>query len=198
MAYSTRPNFQYSLLATALLAVWSGNVFSASLTLSPLPLFVTTTAKANVLLMFSNANNMDEDPTGLAVGSGPSGVYNPAYMNSKSDIARTAARSLVANYTGKINMGLMAYQQSSVAAQWLNQSPYDASYNPANYNASFTGSRASTTKKFKAPNPTSSNATGACTTSSGAAAFFNCSDIFLSITKKRQHQTNKYSSWQWK
>lgn len=159
MSHLTRPNFPYPLLSAAVLAVWSANAVSASLVLSNAPLFVTTTAKANVLLMFSNANNMDEDPTGLAVGS--------ASAASKSEIARTAARSLVANYTGKINMGLMAYQQQNVVAQWLNQSPYDASYNPANYDASFAGPRASITKKFKTPNPTSPNASGACTTSNG-------------------------------
>lgn len=147
MAHLHRPIFQYSLLAAAVLAVWSANAVSASLALSPAPLFVTSTAKANVLLMFSNSNAMDEDPTGLAVGSS-----NAA---SKSEIARSAARSLVANYTGKINMGLMAYQQSSVVPQWLNQSPYDASFNPVNYNPAYSGSRVSTTKKFRTPNPTS-------------------------------------------
>ena len=160
MAHLPRPIFQYSLLAAAVFGVWSVNAIPASLALSPAPLFVTTAAKANVLLIFSNGNNMDEDPTGLAVGSA-----NPA---SKSEIARSAARSLVANYTGKINMGLMAYQQkpfnSSPTAntnnytvpQWLNQSPYDASYNPTNYVPTYAGSRISTTKKYRTPNLSSS------------------------------------------
>ena len=178
MAHSHRPNFQYSLLTAAVLAIWSANAIPASLALSNVPLFATTGTKANVLLMFSNANNMDEDPTGLAVGSA-----NPA---SKSEIARTAARSLIANYTGKINMGLMAYQQnppytdptdpstalqnSYTIPQWLNQSPYDASFNPTpttNYNPSFIGARNSITKAFKAPNPTSPNPTGACIAAGG-------------------------------
>jgi type IV pilus assembly protein PilY1 len=160
MAHLHRPNFQYSLLAAAVFGVWSANAIPASLALSPAPLFVTTAAKANVLLIFSNGNNMDEDPTGLAVGSA-----NPA---SKSEIARSAARSLVANYTGKINMGLMAYQQkpfnSSPTAnsdnytvpQWLNQSPYDASYDSTNYVPTYAGSRVSTTKKYRTPNLSSS------------------------------------------
>lgn len=155
-----RPNFHYSLLAAAVLGVWSANAISASLALSPAPLFVSTAAKANVLLIFSNANNMDEDPTGLAVGSA-----NPA---SKSEIARTAARSLVTTYTGKINMGLMAYQQKPfnnsptansdnyIVPQWLNQSPYDASYDPTNYVPAYAGSRVSTTKKYRTPNLSSS------------------------------------------
>lgn len=155
----TQRNFQFRLLTAALLAVWGAAAYSAPLALSNTPLYVTTGAKANVLLIFSNANNMDEDPTGLAVGSA-----SPA---SKSEIARTAARSLVSTYTGKINMGLMAYQQnpfnSSPTAdsndytipQWLNQSPYDASYDPLNYNSSFSGARNSTTKAYRVPNPTS-------------------------------------------
>ena len=70
-------------------------------------------------------------------------------------------------------MGLMAYQQSGVAHNWLNPSTYDASYNPANYDPAWTGARDSAThKKFKIPNPTSPNAAGACTTSSGTKV--NC------------------------
>lgn len=147
MNHFTHRNFPFRFLTAVLLMVSVIQAQSAPLALSSTPLFVTTTAKPNVLLMFSNANNMDEDPTGLAVGSGA--------LASKSEIARIAARSLVSTYTGKINMGLMAYQQSGVVPQWLNQSPYDASYDPLNYNASFSGARTSTTKAFRVPNPTS-------------------------------------------
>ncbi len=149
-----------SLALLAALGAASGQASGAALSLSQVPLFVTSGTKANVLLIFSNSNSMDEDPTGLAVGSADPG--------SKSEIARTAARSLVSNYTGQINMGLMAYQQSGVAHGWLNQSPYDVSYDPANYDPAWTGARDSAThKKFKIPNPTSPNASGACTTSAG-------------------------------
>ena len=144
----THRNFKFRLLTAALLVVWGAAAHGAPLALSNAPLSATTATKANVLLIFSNANNMDEDPTGLAVGS--------ANLASKSEIARTAARSLVFNYTGKLNMGLMSYQQSSVVPQWLNQSPYDASFNPANYDPSFSGARNSTTKAFRVPNPTGS------------------------------------------
>lgn len=150
-------------LTLALLAVFSVGhygIASGTLFLSQTPLFVISATKANVLLIFSNSNAMDEDPTGLAVGSNSS--------DSKSEIARIAARSLVANYTGRINMGLMAYQQSNVVHQWLNQSPYDVSFNPANYDPTWTGARNSATKKkYKLPNSSSSNAAGACTTSGG-------------------------------
>lgn len=147
-------------LAAALGAGYCKEVSASLLSLSQVPLFVTSGAKANVLLMFANSNSMDEDPTGLAVGS--------ADPTSRSEIARTAARTLVSNYTGQINMGLMAFQQDSVAHAWLNQSPYDASYAPANYDPTWTGARDSAThKKYKIPNPTSPNASGACTTSGG-------------------------------
>ncbi|MDQ3267655.1 MAG: hypothetical protein M3P47_02850, partial [Pseudomonadota bacterium] len=121
------------LLTLALLVIFSVvhyGVASSTLLISQTPLFVLSATKANVLLIFSNSNAMDEDPTGLAVGSN-----NPT---SKSEIARVAARNLVANYTGRINMGLMAYQQSSVVHQWLNQSPYDASFDPATYDPAWT------------------------------------------------------------
>ncbi|MHB9101713.1 MAG: pilus assembly protein [Sulfuricella sp.] len=117
------------------------------LVLSQVPLFVTSASKANVLLMLDNSNSMDEDASGAAVGG--------TSANSKSEIARTVAKSLVSTYTNKINMGLMAYKQAANTLQYLHNSPYDASYDPANYNAAFTGNRSSTTKKFRIPNPTS-------------------------------------------
>lgn len=147
-------------LAVVLSASCCGAASASPLSLSQVPLFVTSGAKANVLLIFANSNSMDEDPTGLAVGS--------ADPTSRSEISRTAARTLVTNYRGQINMGLMAFQQNSVAHAWLNQSPYDVSYDPANYDPSWTGARDSAThKKYKIPNPTSPNASGTCTTSGG-------------------------------
>ncbi len=151
-------------LSLALFAAFTagqcGLATASLLSLSQVPLFVTTAQKANVLLIYANSNAMDEDATGMAVGS--------AAPTSKSEISRTAARTLVTNYLGKINMGLMAYQQSGVAHNWLNPSTYDASFDPANYDPAWAGARDSAThKKFKLPNPTSPNAAGACTTSNG-------------------------------
>lgn len=155
--------FKQKRLTLALLVTFSVGYYgvaSGALLLSQTPLFVLSATKANVLLIFSNSNAMDEDPTGLAVGSND--------PTSKSEIARVAARTLVTNYTGRINMGLMAYQQSGVVHQWLNQSPYDASFDPATYDPAWTGARDSAThKKFKIPNSSSPNAAGACTTKLG-------------------------------
>src|SRR5574343_144901 len=118
------------------------------LALAQAPLFVLTSGKANVLLIMDNSNSMDEDASGAAVGSD-----NP---NSESEIARNVARSLVGTYANKINMGLMAYKQGTNSKYHLHNSPYDVSYNPANYDSNWTGNRASAThKKFRIENPTS-------------------------------------------
>ena len=113
-------------------------------TLSQVPLFVTSTEKANVLVVLDNSNSMDEAANGSAAGS--------ANANSKSEIARGAVQNLITNYTGKINMGLMAYQQSGVSQRHLHNSPYDVSFDPANYNSAFSGARDSLTKRFRTPN----------------------------------------------
>lgn len=142
-----------TLLAATVMTVASGlasrPAAAAQLALSPVPLFASTSAKPNVLLTFANSNSMDEDPTGLAVGSA-----SPA---SKSEIARGVAKALVAKYTGSINMGLEAFQQTTsgsdpVTLMYLHSSPYDISFDPADYNPAFTGNRSSQTKKFRAPN----------------------------------------------
>ena len=61
--------FNRKPLSLALLAVFStgycGVSGGALLNLSPVPLFVTSATKANVLLIYSNSNAMDEDPTGF-------------------------------------------------------------------------------------------------------------------------------------
>lgn len=120
---------------------------AAPLTLSNQPLFLTSNAKANVLMVYGNSNSMDSDPTGKAVGS--------EKATSKSEIARTAIKSVISGYTGYINMGLMAYQQNALAAYALHDSQYDVSYDPANYSSSFSGARNSATKKFRIANPSS-------------------------------------------
>ena len=143
-------------LSLAILAAFStgycGVSGGALLNLSPIPLFVTSATKANVILVLDNSNSMDEDATGSAVGS--------ASASSKSEIARNAAETIVTKYTGQINLGLMAYQQTltggdAVRNMQLHNSPYDVSYNPSDFNAAFTGARNSQTKRFRISNPTS-------------------------------------------
>lgn len=125
----------------------------APLSISPTPLFVAGSTKPNVLLTVANSNSMDEDATGLAVGS--------AAANSKSEIARRVARSLVTTYQSSVNMGLMAFQQTlaggdPVRLYQLHNSPYDLSFNPADWDPNFSGARDSQTKRFRAEMPVGS------------------------------------------
>lgn len=143
-----------TIWATALSLAFPLNIISPAmaqtvtpLALSQIPLFVSTGTKANVLLILDNSNSMDEDASGSAVGSDS--------PNSKSEISRGVAKSLVATYSGKINMGLMAYRQNANQAYHLHNSPYDASFNSNNYDPNWSGSRAAATKKFRVPNLTS-------------------------------------------
>lgn len=131
-------------------------VGAGPLALSAVPLFVTTGAKANVMLTLSNSNNMDEDPAGTAAACDTSGFCGSASDFSKSQIARTAAKTIIATYADKINMGLMAYQQDAMSNYWVHASPYDVSYRSTNYDSTWTGDRASAThKRYRAINPTS-------------------------------------------
>lgn len=132
----------FSVLQLAVMQAWA-----APLALSQSPLFLASARKANVLMLYGNSNSMDSDPTGKAVGS--------ASDASKSEIARNAIQSVVANYTGYINMGLMAYQQNALVTQYLHDAQYDVSYNPSDFDPAFQGARNSQTKKFAINNPTS-------------------------------------------
>ncbi len=156
-------NKTIQLTTAAFTALASYNASAAALSLYQSPLFLTSSAKANVLVILDNSNSMDEAANGSAVGS--------ASPNSKSEIARKVVRSkdttrsvnpddpadpagLIDNYLGKINLGLMAYQQESVEGRHLHNSAYDASFNPANFDPDFTGPRDSLTKKYSIPNAT--------------------------------------------
>jgi len=147
----------HSLLAATLLTALSNLAIAppaaaATVSLAQVPLFASGGSRPNVLLSFANSNSMDEDPMGLAVGS--------ASPTSKSEIARNVSRSIVAKYSGAVNMGLEAFQQvitgsDPVRLRNLHSSPYDLSFDPASYDPGFTGNRSSATKKFRAPNVTS-------------------------------------------
>ncbi|MGA7179922.1 MAG: PilC/PilY family type IV pilus protein [Thiobacillaceae bacterium] len=97
------------------------------------PLYLGTSSPPNVLMILSNAQNMDENgdpnagvPIGAAIGG--SSPY------SKSEVARQAVRNLEASYLGQINMGLMSFAQNAPASNYyIYNSLYDASYDPANY-----------------------------------------------------------------
>jgi type IV pilus assembly protein PilY1 len=151
---------QLSMVIATLFAYSAAS--AAPLILHQSPLFLTNSEKANVLVILDNSNSMDEAANGSAVGG--------ADPTSKSEIARAAISNLITNYTGKINMGLMAYQQAAQSLRHLHNSPYDASFDPANYNPAFTGSRDSLTKRFRVPN----------VSNPGAFVYFNVALPFYS------------------
>jgi type IV pilus assembly protein PilY1 len=140
--------FCRQLFNSILLAVFvciSGIPEAKAVSIPNYPLFIVS-GKPNVLLILDNSNSMDEAPNGEAKGSNS--------PESKSEIARQVARSLLDTYLDRINLGLMAYRQNQPSASYLHNSPYDVSYNPANYNPSYSGPRKSLTKRFRTPNPT--------------------------------------------
>jgi type IV pilus assembly protein PilY1 len=147
---STAPLRSRLVTLAVAMALSAGAASAAPLTISETPLFVASGNKPNVLLTISNSNSMDENASGLAVGS--------AAPNSRSEIARRVAKNLVTNYGGGLNMGLMAFQQfvgggDAVRLQFLHSSPYDVSFDPANYDAGYTGARTGPTRRFREPNP---------------------------------------------
>lgn len=106
----------------------------------------------NVLLILDNSNSMDEDLTGAPAACDSSGYCGSASDYSKSQIARTVAKNIITDFMGRINLGLMAYRQ--------NENPHhvynflcDVSYDSANYDPTFSGDPASTTKKYRMENP---------------------------------------------
>lgn len=133
-------------IAFALLAGLIHSAYAGPLALSQTPLFLTTKTIPNIMVLYGNSNSMDTQADGQAVGSDS--------PDSKSEITRGAVKDLIATYEGQVNMGLMGYAQSSISKRDLSNSPYDVSYNPAHYNPSWTGDRASATnKKFRIVNP---------------------------------------------
>ncbi len=141
---AVRAASRYALLAGCAAAALMSQPSQAAITLGNVPLFLIG-GKPSVLVTLDNSNSMDEAPNGSAVGS------NSA--QSKSEIARGVVRTLTDNYKTRVNLGLMAYRQNTLSDYYIHNSPYDVSYNPANYNAAFTGARSSTTKKYRITNP---------------------------------------------
>ncbi len=109
------------------------------------PLLSAAGDKPNVLVVLDNSNSMDENAAGQAVGSDK--------VSSKSEVARSAVKSLISTFNGKIRMGLMAYQQDTMSAYKLHNSFYDVSFDSTSYDSTFTGARDATTKRYREPKP---------------------------------------------
>ena len=133
---------------------------SQLLDLSNIPVFMSTPAKPNVLLILDNSNSMDEDKNGsipaddATTAEYDGGSANPA---SKSEIARKVMKNLVNNYQDKLNMGLMAYKQyqtgvDAVSLSEVHNAYIDVSYSPSDYDPNWSGALDSQTKKFQFDN----------------------------------------------
>ncbi len=144
-----KPNtiFILTAMASAVLSISAkASPVTGPLSLSNEPLFTTSASKPNILVVLDNSNSMDEDSTGAAVGG--------TSINSKSEIARGVIKDqLIPSYSGRINLGLMGYEQQNVIHRHVHNAPYDASFNPSNYDSAYTGDRDSLTKRFRTPNP---------------------------------------------
>jgi type IV pilus assembly protein PilY1 len=140
----THKTTRLSFLAISFLSYSAISYATSPITLSQKPLFITTGEPANVLVILDNSNSMDEAANGYAVGG--------ADPQSKSVIARRAVIDLISKYSGKINMGLMAYQQNPMVRYNLHPMSFDASFDSSNYNHDFIGPRDSITKRFQTPN----------------------------------------------
>lgn len=129
--------FGATALALSILSIWplegARANEPAAFAISQVPLFLSSPAP-NVLLLLDNSNSFDENANGIPVGSN--------HNTSKSIVARTSLRSIVANYQGKINLGLMTYKLTGVVASDVDPSVYDASYDPSTYDPSFTTAQA--------------------------------------------------------
>lgn len=93
--------------------------------LTSLPPFVQIGTKSNVLIVLDNSNSMDEDFLGNAVGS-----YSSA---SKSVVAKTALREMIANNKDKLRAGLMTFKIGSPSSYYIHNSPYFVMYDPKSY-----------------------------------------------------------------
>jgi len=97
------------------------------------PPFISSATKPNILIILDNSNSMDEDFHGNAVGS-----YSSA---SKSNVARKALQTLIAEIKTKTNVGLMTFNlPSNVTDSTL----YNAAYFTSYKDSSFCGDTSST------------------------------------------------------
>ncbi len=131
--------FGAAVAGTLLLApaVFANGTMLEYTALPPLISPSALTDMPNVLVILDNSNSMDETPDGVAVGSA-----SPA---SKSEIARHTIKSVVQSLTGRIRLGLMAYQQSNVHLWYIHNSYYYTTYDPSTYDPNYVPSGSPTT-----------------------------------------------------
>lgn len=154
--------FRHPSLPTILfMLLLGGAVRAADLNIANSPLVSSTAARPNVLIILDNSNSMDENVAGFAVGS-----FN---TESKSEKFRQALRNVMGDYTGALNLGLMAFQQQDsnpltasldLESRSLYRGYLDVSYDSSNFDGGFNGDRNSATK-------------GRATTLAGEVLYYN-------------------------
>lgn len=145
-------------LGFGLWMLFASSVSSQELDISNVPVFLTSPVNPNVLVILDNSNSMDELADGsIATGGG-------ANSDSKSEIARSVIKNMVADYQTNLNIGLMAYQQQTsgsdaITSAYLHDALVDLAYSatsPYAYDPDFSGSPDSDTKRIQQVNPSDS------------------------------------------
>ncbi|WP_416885187.1 PilC/PilY family type IV pilus protein [Marinospirillum sp.] len=146
--------------------------------LSQIPFEAGVQVDPNILMILDNSNTMVEDVDGAVAATcspGPNANCEAGSRSplSKSEIIRGVARNIVNEYEGRINLGLMSYQQHPVSTNNRNAGTttnvvrwslvdriYDVSYNPSNFDPNFIftlNNWDSTTKNQRVTNPADTN-----------------------------------------
>lgn len=185
--YKFRHAAKALVIAIGISVGWLPVTAGAEVELSQVPLFLANASlPPNVLLIPDTSESMQEGIDGRAAMDwdnpacrpGPllSATECPAgarYENSKASIVKRTALGLVDRFRGRVNMGLMSYQQNPASLQrdsfnaggtvrWrLVQRAVDVRYstnsNPSWYDPDFDGAWDSPTKRYRAQHPTNSN-----------------------------------------
>lgn len=148
--YSTLSGVLLGVLLTSALPSHSGE-----LDISNVPVFLTSPVNPNVLMILDNSNSMDERADGSIAAGGSTST------ESKSEIARSVIKDMIADNQSKLNIGLMAYKQetsgsNAVQSSFLHDALVDIAYSataPYAYDPLFTGNADSTTKRIRQVNP---------------------------------------------
>ncbi|GEM_PF-534861 len=105
------------LLATvsATLVALAPATFAAQLTLSTVPLFLTSTTKPNVVLIYDNSQSMDATMAGKLIAGDD--------LTTRGNIGRQVLRNTITAYRDSFRWGLMSFAYSGAAARY-NTYPY--------------------------------------------------------------------------
>lgn len=170
------------LLALTLGGYFSNNA-AANVNLADTSQIITINATPNILLIPDTSKTMQEglsqgrialnwDDTACRPGTNMPArcVAGAKYTDSKASIVKRVGLNLVDNFSGRVNMGLLSYQQfppsrvrndafnKRTVLWFLTHRPIDVRYattaSPTWYNPNHTGRLDSAIKRFREPHPT--------------------------------------------